>query len=476
MLTPITSSEWNEVRAAHLFNRAGFGASLSAISAAARRRPEEVVEQLVEFQGIPDSFRPPDWAADAPAPRAQAAGAEATPEEQQMARMERRQEERRQLADLRSWWIERMLYSPHPLQEKLTLFWHGHFATGFRKVSSARAMYLQNQTFREHANGNWEEILVAVAKDPAMLVYLDNARSRAAAPNENFARELLELFTLGEGHYTEEDVREAARAFTGWSVDSDRLQFVFRARHHDTGRKRFMGRRGTLDGYDVLRQLARHPRSAAFMMDKLWEYFAYPEPEPEIVEALSEQFRKENGEFRPILKTIFLSRAFYSHQSFRTQIKSPIQFFVGAIRALEADLPRNQRATARALRALGQELFDPPNVSGWLGGTAWISTGSLMQRYRLADAMVKGFASEGIAFQLRTRFDADRVLPRYARAERRQCREYLQWRLYQSLLRPRDADLFDAYIARRPLPSRWSEEEVKDVISFMMKTPQYQLT
>jgi uncharacterized protein (DUF1800 family) len=511
VLPAITKKDWGPEKAAHLLNRAGFGATPETIQRAADSNPRDVVDRLVDYQAVEDSFDVPDWAKDGPPPRPDfRAMREAPEEERRKLQQQERRKQKGWMEELRAWWLYRMRYTQRPLQEKLTLFWHGHFATGVQKVKSAYAMYRQNQTFREHANGNWRELVTAVSQDPAMLVYLDNARSTRRAPNENYARELMELFTLGEGHYTEEDIKASARAFTGWSVDRQTRSFTERTFAHDDGMKRFFGEQGRFDGHDVIRLILEKPRAAEFITEKLWRFFAHENPAPLHVQALAERLRKTDYDLAPMLKTLFLSRAFYSDEARRTQIKSPVQWLVGTLILLDARMPRPRMSTAM-LRTLGQELFEPPNVKGWDGGVAWITTANLLNRYNLAGALCKGPSPEMIsragrrirqaqgapsrAGQEETgmmsrmmeqarasgrlqgiEFKPGNVLPSGKRKSAETAREYLQWRLYQSGLREQDRAAFLKLFEDFPPPSRWTDEDLRNLLHLMMSTPQYQLT
>ncbi len=498
MLEPISTRQWNEPCAAHLMNRAGFGVTPAEITALARRKPVDVVTELVDYEKTYESDSSPTWVnADSDKRPDRRAVREMSDEDREAFLRERRQREMSDLLELRAWWLYRMRFSKRPLQEKLTLFWHGHFATSIEKVREAYVLYAQNETFRRLANGNWRELVLAVAKDPAMLIYLDNAQSRAEAPNENFARELMELFTLGEGNYTERDIKEAARAFTGWSIEDDRFVYKLRLRAHDNGPKSFMKKRGPLYGEDIIDAILDHKEAAPFICRKLWRFFAYDEPEPEIVNGLADVLRKNKFEFKPVLQTMFLSRAFYSTKAARTQIKSPVQWLVGLCRSLDAPLP-GPDVSSLILRALGQELFAPPNVKGWDGGYTWITTATLMQRYNFAGVLVKG----GEAFQevdqsgrrfggpggmlmrrgldklarLPSLVDPAKILPESARESTATAKAHLQMLLYQVRLPPEQSAALDEALAKMPEPKAWSDNEVRDVIHVMMSTPYFQLT
>ena len=235
MLNPLPASKWNYATAAHLLNRAGFGGTPAEIEKLVKLGPDKAVDSFVDYEKILDATANPTWAQPDPSRldkflayrKLQGEGRKDLTDEQrsemeqkrrEMFRQEQREQQMR-ILELRGWWLERMAKGPRPLQEKLTLFWHGHFATSAHKVKDAYFMWLQNETFRTMGSGNWLQLLYAVAKDPAMLFWLDQAQSRKQAPNENFAREVMELFTLGEGNYTEKDVTEAARAMTGWALN-----------------------------------------------------------------------------------------------------------------------------------------------------------------------------------------------------------------------------------------------------------------
>lgn len=289
---------------------------------------------------------------------------------------------REQALDLKAWWLREMLDSPTPLSEVMTLFWHGHFTSGLTKVKAPALLYRQNVLLRRHALGNFGALLHAIARDPAMLLYLDNARSRKQAPNENFARELLELFTLGEGNYTEADMKEAARAFTGWSIDRDSGAFRFRAPQHDGGEKRILGRRERFDGDQVIDLLLEQPQTARLVVGKLWRHFISDRPQPAEVECLAAIFRNSGYELKPLLAALFESEAFWDPANRGRLIKSPVDFVVGTLRLF--DLPvRKDRDLAWISRRLGQDLFEPPNVKGWPGGTAWITGATLLDRQAL---------------------------------------------------------------------------------------------
>src|SRR5438034_2249051 len=317
MLKPLPAEKWNFTTAAHLLNRAGFGGTPDEIEQLAQMGPDEAVSYLVDCDKIPDPTPDPDWARPDPdrmekllAFRKMNQGLKGASDEKRKESEEKRREMQREqrqtqqqhLLELRGWWLERMVKGPRPLQEKLTLFWHGHFATSTQKVRDAYLMWLQNDTFRRNAAGNWLTLLTEVTKDPAMLIWLDQTQSRKAHPNENYAREVMELFTLGEGHYTEQDVTEAARAFTGLTYDRLNQTFTYRPFIHDPGTKTVLGKTDRLTYSDVLEQIVDHPQSARFITARLWTFFAGQTPSEELATALAAIFRGNGNNFKPLLQ------------------------------------------------------------------------------------------------------------------------------------------------------------------------------
>jgi len=299
--------------------------------------------------------------------------------------------------ELRAWWLREMLATESPLTERMTLFWHGHFATSQQKVRSNQLMYRQNVLLRREALGNFGTLLHAIARDPAMLVYLDNAGSRRGAPNENFAREVMELFTLGEGRYGEADVKEAARAFTGWSLERGTGEFTYRRIWHDYGEKTVLGRKGRFDGDDILDVLLERPETARFIAAKLWREFISPQPDAAEVERWAQVFREARYEVKPLLRAIFLSKAFWAEENRSALVKSPVDLAVGTMRASGMN-PFDLRPAVFACASLGQNLFAPPNVKGWPGGNAWIDSATLLARKQWLERIFRG-AEEGTMMQ-----------------------------------------------------------------------------
>jgi uncharacterized protein (DUF1800 family) len=289
--------------------------------------------------------------------------------------------------DLRNWWVEEMLVTDQPLTERMVLFWHNHFTSSIQKVRFPAAMLRQNALFRREALGNFATLLRAVARDPAMLVYLDGARSVVGRPNENFARELLELFTLGEGHYGEADIKAAARAFTGWTVDRQTGAFTLRKREHDDGEKTFLGQTGRFDGDEIVAILLRHPRTAETIVEKLWREFVSLTPDPAQVRRLAANFRKDY-EIRPLLRAILLSDDFGDPAQRGALIKSPVELIVGTVHLLALPVPEKTQLV-RMMQGLGQTLFDPPNVKGWPGGESWITTYTLLLRQQFMRRIIE---------------------------------------------------------------------------------------
>lgn len=308
---------------------------------------------------------------------------------------------------LRAYWLYRMLFGGDPLRERLTLFWHNHFATSLVKVDSVSAMAAQVETLRERALGDFAGLLMAMTADPAMLVWLDGGNSKRDLPNENYAREFLELFTMGEGTYTEADLREAARAFTGWtpgnrdrSFDDRRPQFAFEDDAHDDGPKTFLGETGNWKAEDVVRITLDRPETARRLARRLYAAFVAEAPAPgaELIEPLAEILRSSGYSIRRAVEVILRSRHFYSKDVEGRRIKSPAEYTVGLLRILEIPRSRvNLPATASACARQGQELFAPPSVSGWAGGTSWINSGTLLERLNWASDVVWGNSDFGIA-------------------------------------------------------------------------------
>jgi hypothetical protein len=377
--TPTGRNPWDHTLAAHLLNRAGFGGLPEDIAQAVFWGMDRTVDYLIDFDKIEESFAPPEMPDNPHDPRE---FRQLSQEQRQMLRRQNREA----IEEIRGWWVGRMLRTKRPLQEKLTLFWHGHFATSANDVRNARHMLAQNEFLRENCLGNFRDLLLGVSRDPAMLKYLDNNTNRKQRPNENYARELLELFSLGIGNYTEDDVKAAARAFTGWTFRGD--EFFFAERQHDFGLKTFLGETGNFDGADIIDIILRQPCTARFMANKLFEFFAYESPEPAVLDEMAGLLRSHNYEFKPFLRTLFRSEVFYSPKAYRCQIKSPAQLVTGSVRLLGVRI--NERALAVAMRALGQDLLFPPNVKGWDGGEAWINTNTLLLRYNLAGYLLSG--------------------------------------------------------------------------------------
>jgi Uncharacterized protein conserved in bacteria len=392
MLTPLPSSKWDYDAAGHLLVRAGFGGSLAEIQDLTDRGMQQGLEKLlnpVSTESIPPTWAYPNSLSDL----VDQIRSSATPEEKATARRAFNQANQGQMADLIQWWTQQMTDTRAPLLEKMTLFWHGHFATSAAKVKPAYKMWVQNQTLRAHALGNFGTLTKAVSRDPAMLVWLDLASSQKEQPNENFARELMELFTLGEGNYTENDIKESAKAFTGYRINRMDQQFRFAPNQFDSSIKVFMKKAGPWTGDQIIDIILEQSQCARFVVTKIWRFFVYEDPDAALVEALATKFRRANYEIKPLLRTIFSSEEFYSDRAKGAIIKSPVQYLVQARRSLGVYTPGG-RALANIYRRLGQVPFYPPNVKGWDGGKSWINTGTLTYRYQIARALITGIRPE----------------------------------------------------------------------------------
>jgi uncharacterized protein (DUF1800 family) len=289
-----------------------------------------------------------------------------------------REQSREDLKNLNILWLEEMINGEAQLREKMSLFWHGHFAC--RVINS----YFQQellQVIRENALGNFKDLLRAVSKSASMLNFLNNQQNKKKKPNENFAREVMELFTMGRGNYTETDVKEAARAFTGWGVNLQG-QFEFRRNQHDTDSKTILGKTGNWDGDDVLDILLQQKQTASFICKKMYKYFVNEKVDDAKVEWLSNRFYNNGYDIKKLMEDIFTSDWFYEEKNIGTKIKSPIELLAGIRRLLPMQM-QNDQAQLLFQRTLGQILFYPPNVAGWPGGKNWIDSSTLMIRLRI---------------------------------------------------------------------------------------------
>lgn len=368
--------------ARHLLNRTGFGASPEEIARYARLdRTTALKRLLAETTTVAVTPIPPVSLEYLPPRRFRDAGEE-----------EKKELQRQQFqagAQLRAWWLGEMLVTPSPLTERMTLFWHNHFTSSLEKVKSSALMARQNALLRRNALGNFATLLHEVSRDPAMIVYLDGATSKRGQPNENFAREVMELFTLGEGHYSEQDIKEAARAFTGWSIEPETGEYKWRPLIHDDEMKTVLGTSGRLDGDQVLDILLQQPATADFVVTKLWREFVSPRPDLRQVKRIGDRFRESGYDIKVALNALLSTPAFWARENRGALVKSPVDLAVGTARTLglrEADgLP-----LAFVTRQLEQDLFHPPNVKGWPGGDVWINSKTLLGRKQFVDRLLRG--------------------------------------------------------------------------------------
>jgi uncharacterized protein (DUF1800 family) len=359
------SREGNRREIGHLLRRAGFGPSEAELRAYEALGFERAVERLVAGLSAPAPADPAGLNVYLPG----AAGAA---------------------------WLERMRASETPLAEKLALFWHGHFATSVRKVEDPKLMWQQLRTFRALGGGRFRDLVAAVSRDPAMIRWLDGNSNRKGAPNENYARELMELFTIGRGNYTERDVREAARAFTGWGAEVS--GFVFRREFHDDGAKTVLGSTGAFDGDGVVEVVTSRPECARFVSRKLLVFFSHPDPTESEVAAAAAVFAKTDGTISEVLRHVLLAPAFRSDRAYRALVKSPAEFVVGAAKVSGLDAVPSWAADATG--RMGQTLFAPPTVKGWDGGRAWLAAGALLERIRFAERLSRDVRAADAALVL----------------------------------------------------------------------------
>jgi Protein of unknown function (DUF1800) len=372
---PTAADPWGRKWAAHLYRRAAFGASREDLREAECLGLQGTLDLL--FQGRPDATEVLETLVDVG--RITADGDEEGDQ-------------------LRGWWLYGMLQGGHPLREKLTLFWHNHFATSLAKVQDPTLMFGQNCLLRTHALGRFGPLLQAISRDGAMMVWLDSNSNVKGKPNENYARELMELFSLGVGHYHEKDIREAARAFTGWRTD--KMGFRFDVRLHDSGPKTVLGQTGAWDGGDVVRIVLEEPAAARFLVRKLYHFLVSEKavPPDSLLEPLCASFRQSDYDIAGLVRTILSSRHFYSDHAFRQRVKGPVEYVLGAVQAVyrrygeeETDYrPLPQQVLVDRLGAMGQHLFAPPNVKGWPGGPSWLNTSTMLQRDNFAEALAMG--------------------------------------------------------------------------------------
>jgi uncharacterized protein (DUF1800 family) len=505
-MLPKSDDNWTLFEAAHLLNRAGFGGSPDEIRAFHALGRFKAVDALLSQEEPVDNFPLPEWANPERAladmrgrieQRREIQGRmrDLTAEEVEKLRRETfremQQDNRRHALEAQGWWFRRMLLTKAPLREKMTLFWHDHFATSIQKVKQPVLMINQNELFRRHALGSFSDLTQEILMDPAMMLYLDTQSSRKGKPNENFAREVMELFTLGEGNYTEQDIREAARAFTGYQLNRFNGETFHNRKQWDASAKTVFGKTGPLTGEDVMGLIFEKPEAARFMTKKIWEFFVYDNPSDAAINALAGGFHKAGYRIAPLLKEIFTSKEFYSDTAIRSQIKSPVQFIIAMLKQLEiSEPPTGFPITAQ--QQLGQVLFMPPNVAGWDWGKAWINTNTLLTRYNLAGFLTKGAEQGGKAMEtelVRTPGmapaprragrgwngpDYEKIAPRPLRENPAELVDALIFRFFQGPVPEKARSSFIEYaIAKKGVV--FTDKETAELCHLMLSTPYYQL-
>jgi uncharacterized protein (DUF1800 family) len=379
---PAREMPWNLRRVVHLHRRAGFAATWDELQHDLKDGPKASIDRLLAGKARADG-QPKDFQATA-ALLAERAIADAG------------------ASRLKVWWLYRMVFGPDPLTERLALVWHNHFATSNEKVRSLSKMHRQNELFRVHARARFARLLNAVVRDPALLIWLDAAANRKGHPNENLARELMELFTLGIGHYSEQDVKEAGRALTGWTLSGEKVgrggqlrpdgDFREDGTRHDDGEKTILGRKGRLKGADLVGLLLEQPATARRLAGRLREqFFGEGDVSAGAVATLAAGLREHDLDVGWGVATVLRSRAFFAEANLGRRVQGPVEYVVGAVRSLERFEPApSTLVLADWCARLGQDLFYPPNVGGWKGGRGWISPQSMIGRANYAAALVNG--------------------------------------------------------------------------------------
>jgi uncharacterized protein (DUF1800 family) len=360
---PTAAQPFDRRAAAHLFRRAGFAATLAELNQAVARGPQATTQRLLAGERGSEPFA------------------------EGMQRFATSVLGRDSTEALAAWWLYRMRHTPAPLLEKMTLFWHGHFATSAAKVDDAKLMLRQNNLFRANAFGDFQAMVKAIGRDPAMLLYLDSSTNRKNHPNENFAREVLELFTLGPSNYTERDIQQLARCYTGWEIQHG--EFKFNSFQHDTASKTIFNKSGNFDGDSALPIIFEQPAAATFVCTKLVRFFVADEAylSPEWIAPLAQQFRSSQFQIKPLLETILSSRLFYAPEVRGAKVRSPVEMTIGFLRTFDAGA--NLQDLVPSLRGIGQLPLFPPNVKGWNGGRQWINASTILARANLMKQLIQ---------------------------------------------------------------------------------------
>jgi uncharacterized protein (DUF1800 family) len=458
---PSAKSPWSIQTVGHLYRRAAFGATWPELQAGLAAGPEKMLDHLLKG-----------------GPGLEAFEGEITKRAEILAKANNNQQ-------VRTWWLYRMLYSPHPLREKLTLFWHNHFATSNAKVQNAGYMLGQYRLMHRHGLGSFHTLLQEMSKDPAMMVWLDTSQSKKGKPNENYARELMELFSLGIGNYTETDIREAARAFTGWELKEGKAEF--NKDQHDDGEKTVLGQTGKWTGEDVVRICLEQNSAPYFITGKLYRFLVSETvpATPELLEPLATQFRKSDYNFGELVERVLRSNLFFSPQVYRTRVKAPVDFAIGIIRALEGHVLDPARrgglginALAQALEGLGQNVFFPPSVKGWDGGQTWLNGQTLLFRQNLALALT---STEDSRFSRRT--DPAYLVRKYGKQSDAEVVDFFLQLFLQgdvpSGARSKLAD-YQQQSHRLAMPVYWTEQDaadhrVRSLCHLVLTLPEFQL-
>jgi uncharacterized protein (DUF1800 family) len=448
---PSSADPWDLKKVGHLYRRAAFGASWSDLEAGLKDGPDKSIDKLLQGGPGQDAF------------------------DKETGRLADNIKRANSGQQARAWWLYRMLYSPHRLREKMTLFWHNHFATSNAKVNNAGYMLGQYELMRRHALGNFRPLLQEMSKDPAMMVWLDTSLSKKGMPNENYARELMELFSLGIGHYTEKDIREGARAFTGWEIKDG--QGVFNPKQHDDGEKTFLGKTGDFKGEDIVNICLDQKSAPHFLCGKLYRFLIseMAPPAPELIEPLAEQFRKSDYDFGALVKTVLRSNLFFGAAAYRSRIKAPVDFALGIVRGLEGKT--GTTALAAILEELGQNVFYPPSVKGWDGGPTWLNGQTLLTRQNLTLALT---STEDNRFGRRT--DPAALANKHGKKGPELVDFFLKLFLQDDVPAESRAKLdeYQKHAAQQTYPVYWTKEDAEDhrvrsLCRLVLTLPEYQL-